>query len=461
VATHPHALVHVDVAVEAARNAQPAWQRTGEPARRELLQRYQQRLRAHREDLALSIALEVGKPLWEARIEVDAMVSKVDLALGEGARFTAEQRIVDLPGEIRYRPLGVLAVIGPFNFPGHLPNGHIVPALLLGNTVVHKPSEKTPSAATWMARCFDEAGLPPGVFDLVQGEAACGQRLTTHAAIDGVLFTGSVAVGRRIVQDNAHRPELLIALELGGKNATLAFDDCDVERCARAVVFAAFATAGQRCSSTSRLIATRGVAGALFARVVELAKGLRIGHPLAGEPFMGPMISEAARAQVLQAQSGARAAGMEPLLAGGPVAVEGHRGYYLAPSISRAPRPDLVIDGYTDAELFGPELALYSVDGPEAAVELANQSRFGLVSAVFTRSTAAFERAASELQVGVVAWNRPTAGASSRLPFGGIKASGNHRPAGILAGTACGYAQGVQLSGPEGGALPTWPGFGG
>jgi succinylglutamic semialdehyde dehydrogenase len=202
------------------------------------------------------------------------------------------------------------------------------------------------------------------------------------------------------------------------------------------------------------------VADALFARVVQLAKGVSIGHPLVGEPFMGPMISDAARAQLLQAQTVARAAGMEALLEGGPVIVDGHRGHYLAPGVSRAPHASLVIDGYTDAELFGPELALYTVDGPDAAVELANRSRFGLVSAVFTRSAEAFEHAASELRVGVVAWNRPTAGASSRLPFGGIKASGNHRPAGILAGTACGYAQGVQLSGPEGGALPTWPGFG-
>jgi succinylglutamic semialdehyde dehydrogenase len=460
VATHTWALAHVDLAVEAARAAQPAWQRAGEPARRELLQRYQQKLRARRDDIALCIALEVGKPLWEARTEVDAMVNKVDLALGEGARFTADARIADLPGEIRHRPLGVVAVIGPFNFPGHLPNGHIVPALLLGNTVVHKPSEKTPSTATWMARCLDEAGVPHGVFNLVQGEAGCGSRLTTHPDIDGVLFTGSVAVGRRIVQDNAHRPELLIALELGGKNATLALDDCDVERCARAVVFAAFATAGQRCSSSSRLIATRAVAEPLFARVVELARGLRIGHPLGDDVFMGPMISEAARAQLLRAQADARGAGMEPLLAGGVVAVEGHRGFYVAPGISRAPAPGFEVEGYTDAELFGPELALYVVEDVDAAVELANRSRFGLVSAVFTRSADSFERAAADLRVGVVAWNRPTAGASSRLPFGGIKASGNHRPAGILAGTACAYAQGVQLAGPDGGALPTWPGFG-
>jgi succinylglutamic semialdehyde dehydrogenase len=459
VGTHLCGIEHVELAVEAARTAQPAWRRAGDDERRAVLQRYKERLRAHREDIAHTLALEVGKPLWEARTEADALVSKVDLALGEGARFTARERIADLPGEIRHRPLGVVAVIGPFNFPAHLPNGQIVPALLLGNAVVHKPSEKTPNTAVWLARCFHEAGLPPGVFNLVQGEAACGQRLCTHPDVDGVLFTGSVAVGQRIVQDNAQRPERLIALELGGKNATLALDDCDIERCARAVVFAAFATAGQRCSSTSRLIATRKVAEPLLARIVDLTLRVRIGYPLGPDVFMGPVISESARANVLQAQAAAHDAGMEPLLCSAPVAIAGHRGHYLSPGVARAPVASFEIDGYSDTELFGPDLAAYVVPDLDAAVELANRSRFGLVAAVFTASSDAFERAADELKVGVVAWNRPTAGASSRLPFGGVKQSGNHRPAGILAGTACAYAQGIQLTAPELGPLPTWPGL--
>jgi succinylglutamic semialdehyde dehydrogenase len=460
VGTHPCALEHVELAVEAARTAQPAWRRAGESARRAVLERYKERLRAHRDDIAHTLALEVGKPLWEARTEADALVAKVDLALGEGARFTAEQRIADLPGEIRHRPLGVVAVIGPFNFPAHLPNGQIVPALLLGNAVVHKPSEKTPNTAVWLARCFHEAGLPPGVFNLVQGEAGCGQRLCTHPDVDGVLFTGSVAVGRRIVQDNAQRPDRLIALELGGKNATLALDDCDIERCARAVVFAAFATAGQRCSSTSRLIATRAVAEPLLARIVELTLRLRVGYPLgADDVFMGPVISESARASVLRAQAVAHDAGMEPLLRSAPLAIQGHRGHYLSPGVARAAVPSLEIDGYTDTELFGPDLAAYVVPDLDAALELANRSRFGLVAAVFTASADAFALAAEELKVGVVAWNRPTAGASSRLPFGGVKQSGNHRPAGILAGAACAYAQGIQLTAAEPGPLPIWPGI--
>jgi succinylglutamic semialdehyde dehydrogenase len=425
-----------------------------------LLVRYQARLRAQRDELALAIALEVGKPLWEARGEVDAMIGKVDLALGEGMRFTQNERLDAVPGEIRQRPLGVVAVIGPFNFPGHLPNGQIVPALLLGNAVVHKPSEQTPSAGIFIARCADEAGFPPGVLNVVQGEAAAGRRLTTHREVDAILFTGSARVGQSIVRDNAHRPEVLVALELGGKNASLALDDCELEATARAVAFSAFATAGQRCTCTSRLVVTRGIAQPLVARIAEIARGLRIGHPLDADPFMGPVISAAARTRLLDATAAARAAGFTSVLEGGAASVAGREGHYLAPSIHRAPSASANVAGYTDDELFAPDLAVYEVDDLDQGIATVNASRFGLTAAVFTSSEAAFEQAARSLRVGVLAWNRPTAGASSRLPFGGVKQSGNHRPAGILAGTTCSHAQGVMLPSPAGAALPTWPGSG-
>ena len=460
VSAHDYAVGQVDAAVAAARAAFPGFRKLGTEARAELLRRYQARLRAHREEIALAIALEVGKPLWEAVTEVDAMAGKVDLSLGEGARFTAGAALANLPGEIRYRPLGVVAVVGPFNFPGHLPNGQIVPALLLGNCVVHKPSEKTPSAAVWIARCMDEAGFPKGAFNLVQGPGESGARLTTHADVDAVLFTGSVSVGRRIARDNADRIERLIALELGGKNAAIVLSDCDLERTARAIAFAAFATAGQRCSSTSRVIASEEIAPRLLERLAEIAGGLRVGYPLEADVFMGPVISEAARNQLVDAQTRARAAGFEPVVAGGAVELAGREGFYVRPAIHRAPAGAPAVPGYSDDELFGPDLAFYTAPDLEAALALANRSRFGLTASVFTGSRAAFERAAEELDVGVLNWNRASAGASGRLPFGGVKQSGNHRPAGILAGAACAYAQGVMLSPePDPGPLPVWPGM--
>jgi succinylglutamic semialdehyde dehydrogenase len=461
-AIHPYARSALHAAVAAARSAWPAWRRLSIEDRAELLRRFQARLRANHAELTRCIAREVGKPLWEAKTEVDAMVAKVDLTLGEGRRFTDDVQLADLPGEIRHRPLGVVAVIGPFNFPGHLPNGHIVPALLLGNCVVHKPSEKTPSAGSWLARCFHEAGLPPGAFNLVQGPGELGALLSSHPDVDGLMFTGSSAVGRRILASQTDRIDRLIALELGGKNASIALDDCDVERTARAVAFSAFVTAGQRCTATSRLIATRGVARALIERISNIADKTRVGYPLGADEasvFMGPVIDEAARARLLAAQAAARAAGFEPVAPGGPYEVADRAGHYVRPAVHVAPKADAMVAGYTDVELFGPDLAVYVVDSPEHAVALANTGWSGLTASVFTASRERFEDALDALRVGVLQWNRASAGASSRLPFGGIRDSGNHRPAGIFAGLACSYAQGVQRAAANE-ALASWPGFG-
>jgi succinylglutamic semialdehyde dehydrogenase len=459
VSIHRHGVAHVDRAVEAARRAFAGWRRLTEPQRAQVLRAYQTRLRAHREEIALAIALEVGKALWEARAEVDSMISKVDLALGEGARFTATESIDALPGEIRYRPLGVVAVIGPFNFPGHLPNGQIVPALLLGNCVVHKPSERTPSAGTWIARCLDEAGLPAGVFNLVQGPAESGRALGIHPGVNAVLFTGSAAVGQQIVRDNAAQPERLIALELGGKNAAIVLDDCDLERTARAIAFAAFATTGQRCSSTSRLIATTAIAEPLIDRIAEIARAIRVGHPLDPDIFMGPLISAQARSRLLAAQSLAERSGIETVVQGGAIEVPGREGFYVRPALRRARSPAQGVAGYSDEELFGPDLCAVVVPDLETAIAIANRSRFGLAASVFSHSRVAFDHAATELEVGVVHWNRSSAGASGRLPFGGAKLSGNHRAAGILTGLTCAYPQAVLLEAPIEGSLPTWPGL--
>ncbi|MDH5675577.1 MAG: aldehyde dehydrogenase family protein [Myxococcales bacterium] len=461
-AIHPHTRAHVDRAIEAARRALPGWRRTPRSEREALLRRYQAALGEHREAIAECIALEVGKPRWEAVAEVSAMVAKVDVMRGEGARFTEDRLVDDLPGEVRHRPLGVLAVLGPFNFPGHLPNGQIVPALLMGNTVVHKPSEKTPGAAVWIARCIEAAGFPPGVFNVVQGEGAAGQALSTHPDIDGVLFTGSAAVGQAIVRDNAWRPHCLVALELGGKNAAIVLEDCDLEATARAIAFAAFATAGQRCTSTSFVIAAPAVEAALSERLCALAAGIRVGHPLHEATFMGPLVSEAALRRVQAAQAQATAAGFERLTGGDPVRVEGHRGHYLRPAIHRAgPGIDTAtLPDYSRQELFAPDLALYRADGAdplERAIELANDTPYGLVASVFTASRQAFERCADALRVGLLHWNRSSAGASGRLPFGGVKQSGNHRPAGVMAAAACSHP--LAILAPAQGAGGRWPGF--
>jgi succinylglutamic semialdehyde dehydrogenase len=459
-AVHACARAALTGAIQAARTAWPSWRRTSIESRAELLRRYQASLRAHHAELANMIAREVGKPLWEAKTEVDAMIAKVDITLGDARRLTDDVRLADLPGEIRHRPLGVIAVIGPFNFPGHLPNGQIVPALLLGNCVVHKPSEKTPTTATIMARCIHEAGFPAGVFNVVQGPGAFGAELASHREVDGVMFTGSPEVGRRILASQGERLDRLVALELGGKNASIALDDCDVERTARAVAFSAYVSAGQRCTATSRLIATPRVRDALVQRIAELARKLRVGHPLAGDVFMGPVISAAALSRLIAAQAAARAAGFQAVVPGGPAEVDGYVGHYARPALHLAPASAASAPGYSDAELFGPDLAVYPAQDEAEAFALANETWSGLTAAVFTASADAFERATDALRVGVLHWNRATAGASSRLPFGGVRDSGNHRPAGAFAGLACVYPLAIQHpTETEKTRLATWPGF--
>lgn len=454
----PWAKAQLDAAIDSARGAFPVWRKLGQAARADLLRKYQAALKAHLDDLTKAISREIGKPLWEAKTEVQAMITKVDVTLGEGASFTKDHRIDDLPGEIRHRPHGVIAVIGPFNFPGHLPNGQIVPALLTGNTVVFKPSDKGPMTAWWMAKCFEEAGFPAGVFNVVQGGVAVAEHLVSHPGIDAILFTGSVPVGQRIVAANAHRPGVLVALELGGKNASLVFDDADLERTVREVAFSGFATSGQRCTATSRIYVTKGIADAFCDRLVAAARSIKVGHPQDDGVFMGPVISEGTRQQLFSAQQKATAGGFEAIVPGGVFEAR-TRGFYVKPAVHRASGAVKNVAGYTDTELFAPDLAVIVVDDVDEAIALANDTTFGLSAAVFTKSAEHFEHAADALRVGVLHWNRSSAGASGRLPFSGIKASGNHRPAGILMGTSCVYPMGVLLPPKAETPLPSWPGI--
>lgn len=440
-----------------ARGALPEWSNQPIAHRVALLEKYRDRLQHHREAIARSIAIEVGKPLWEARQEATALAAKIGITVAEGLGWVADQTLEDIHGRIIHRPLGVVAIVSPFNLPAHLANGLLVPALLMGNTVVLKPSEKAPLSAAWLARCLMEAGLPAGVFSLVQGGSEVAEALTRSPELNGLFFTGSAAVGAAIQKTSIAFPGRLLALELGGKNAAIVLEDADVELAARHTAFGAFVTAGQRCSATSRVFVHRALEPHFSARVVALAKGLQIGAPLANpQPFLGPMITEQSRQRTSAALQRASQEGYEVVLAAEqPTGMP--PGWYLRPSVYRSDGV-LAVEGYTDTELFAPHLSIYPVDDLEEAVALTNTSRFGLVTAVFTASTERFAAAASRLRSGLVHHNRSTAGASSRLPFGGLGASGNMRPAGVLAAQFCCFPQGV-LTTPVKPSLPTWPGF--
>jgi succinylglutamic semialdehyde dehydrogenase len=430
----------VDAAVASARRAWPAWRDATPDARAELLRRFGRAIADDADPLARLIAQEVGKPLWEARSEVAAMVSKVDITLGAGLELVREKSEALAPGQVgrwRAHARGVLAVLGPFNFPGHLVHGHVVPALATGNTVVVKPSERAAAVGQRYAELAARAGFPPGVFNLVQGDGAQGARLALHPELDGVLFTGSWAVGRRILEGTLDQPWKIVALELGGKNGALVCDDADLDAAAFHVAYGAAVTAGQRCSSTSRVFVDRRVADAFLDRLARALASLRIGYPLDDDGFLGPVISAVARERHAAVLRLARQDGAELLVAGGPC--DGpRRGHYVRPTLHRVRALDPA-SRYQREEHFVPDAFACAVDGLDEGIAALEASDYGLVAAVFTRSRERYERVWREARVGVLNWNTSTVGASSKLPFGGVKKSGNDRAAAIASTLYCTY----------------------
>lgn len=431
----------VDAAVLEARVAQRAWARLPLEDRLARMHALKDELARLADPLAERIAREIGKPLWEARTEVAALRSKIDITESEGLALV--RGFVRDGGklECHYRPHGVLAVIGPFNFPLHLSHGHIVPALLTGNAVVYKPSELAPATAQLYAEAFDAAGFPAGVFNMVQGRGPEGAALGTHDDVDGVLFTGSYETGVELARANAHRPGRMLALELGGKNAAIVLNDAPLEKALFDVVFSAFATAGQRCTSVSRLIVERGIAEPFLDALVERAAALRVGSPFQADTFMGPLASQASFDKFQVAQKAAEAEGSRALLPS-QTPDTGRRGHYVGPSIHCVSQPSRE-SRYQGAEIFGPDIAVFTADDAEHACALADATNYGLSAAVYTRTESLFDLFARRLQVGCISWNAPTAGSSSLLPFGGLRNSGNHRPAALFSTLYCTWPQAI------------------
>lgn len=436
----PVRYAHVDRAVEAARQAQPAWASTPLPDRLEAVRRFGAELQARAPDLIKLLGREVGKPAWEAKTEVAALSAKIEITATEGLALV---RDYDLDGgkfSGRFLPLGVLAVLGPFNFPLHLPNGHIIPALLTGNTVVFKPSELTPACAQVYLQAAEAAHLPSGVLNLVQGKARTGADLSSHPDINGVLFTGSSAAGRAITEANLDRPGRMLALEMGGKNAAVVLADAPFDKSVYDVLYSGCVTAGQRCTAISRVVVEKSIAHRFIDALSLRAKSLKVGRPTASDTFMGPLVSQEAFEKFQAAQRDAESE-TEVVLASGKVDV-GVRGHYVSPAVHRVEAVDPT-SRYQREELFGPDLAVYVADDAEHAADIANATDYGLAAAVFTTKETQFEWMARRLRVGVISWNSPSVGSSSRLPFGGLGRSGNLRPAGLFSTLYCVHTQAV------------------
>lgn len=429
---------HVEKACLAAKSAFRAWASKSVSERKEYLLKLKQEFTNRAAEMAECISRETGKPLWETKLEAQALSSKIDITLEHSLKLVSDERIANaLPnveGVIRHKPRGVMAVIGPFNFPAHLPNGHIIPALITGNTIVFKPSDKTPATGQLYAEIIHAAGFPAGVFNLVQGRAQLSRRLVSHADVDGVLFTGSYDVGLKIKQDTMEHYWKLLALEMGGKNTTLVWEDADITKAVYETLIGAYFSTGQRCSCTSKIVLHKSIRDKFLTAFHDAAKKIKIGHW--SEPvFMGPLISEDSMNNYLKFQEVAKREGCELLMRGKALELN-KSGYYVSPSISLVDKfnPNSI---YQKTEIFGPNVAVYTVDNYEEAVEIINSGGYGLVSAVFTKNKSLYETLLIDARVGLLNWNRTTNGASSRMPFGGMGKSGNDRPSGHFAVQYC------------------------
>ena len=429
----------VAAAMAAARGAFPDWSARPLEHRLVMVRAFAKIIEARTDDFVRTISREMGKPFWDSRGEVQAMVGKVEISIrAQTERAGAKQEQTPFGHAVlSHHAHGVLGVFGPFNFPGHLPNGHIVPALLAGNCVVFKPSELTPGVGALMVEAWEAAGLPLGVLNLLQGARETGAALLDAPGLDGVLFTGAAQTGVFIHRKFAGRPEVLLALELGGNNPLIAWPPADPLASANLIVHSAFATSGQRCSCARRLILPVGGAGdAILEALAALATNVVVGPATSiPEPFMGPLVSAVAAERAMKFEAMLVAQGAKPIL---PLRRDGAFVFPGIVDVSGLAAPD--------EEVFGPLLQVHRARDFDHAIEIANATRFGLAGGLLSGDAELWKRVQRKLRVGVLNWNRPTTGASGALPFGGPGLSGSLRPSAFYAADYVAYPVATQMS---------------
>jgi len=430
-------------AVQAACAAFEDWALTPLGERINIIERYRDIIKRDGEALARLISCETGKPFWETKTEAAAVAGKIDTSIRAHEERTGMRETLTgaTRGMLRHKPHGVMAVLGPYNFPAHLPNGHIIPALIAGNTVVFKPSELAPGPGAFIIERMVEAGVPAGVVNLAPGGRETGEALTGADGVNGVLFTGGAKTGIAIHKQFAGRLEVILALELGGNNPLVWWDTDDVDAAAFAVVQSAFLTAGQRCTCARRLILPEGAAGdRAIDALTKLTDRLIIGAPFDDpQPFLGPVISPKAAEGLERAFDQRLEIGGEGLEIGGEairnLSVRDEGGAFVTPGIIDMSRASAA----PDEEHFGPMLQVWRVKDFDAAIARANATKFGLSAGLLSDDKSKWEKFLALSQAGIVNWNRQTTGASGAAPFGGIGASGNHRPSAYYAADYCAY----------------------
>ncbi|MBI4297948.1 MAG: aldehyde dehydrogenase family protein [Chloroflexi bacterium] len=425
----------IEQAVDASVKAYDSWRKTPAPHRANILARAAEALDRKKDEVARSMTREMGKVLKEARGDVQEGIDMLQYSAGEGRRLFGHVTPSELPRKLALAqrvPVGVVAAITPWNFPLAIPTWKLGPALVAGNTVVFKPSQYTPESAYHLAKALEEAGLPPGVMNLVYGPGnEAGTPLIEHPRVDMVSFTGSSAVGQGIGQRCAHLGKRY-HLEMGGKNAIIILEDADIDLALSYIIWSAFGTSGQRCTAASRIIVHKAVIWEVTERVVEATRKLRLGHGLEPETDVGPVVNAEQLEKVqryvkIGIDEGAK------VLCGGQRATEGalSKGYFFQPTIFGDVKPKMRI---AQEEIFGPATAILEISSVEEAVAVNNDTPYGLVTGIFTRDINKALAALEDLSTGIVYINAGTIGAEVHLPFGGTRGTGNgHREAGLAA----------------------------
>ncbi len=419
----------------AAHQALSSWSSLSFEQRAYYVKEFAQQVERNRAQIARLISLETGKPLWESQTEVTAVIGKISLSIQAYQERTGSKETLsaDANACLRFKPQGVVVVLGAFNFPAHLSNGHIVPALLAGNTILYKPSEETPAVAELIMQCWHDSGLPGGVLNCLQGDATCGKTLLSQD-IQGVYFTGSYPTGLHIHQQFSQRPEVIIALEMGGNNPLVIDEISNLNAAVYQTILSTLITAGQRCTCARRVMIPNSHQGDEFLRrFIKTCSSVRVGpFDNQPEPFMGPVISHTQALKHLHAQEKLVEAGGDSLLS---MRLLAEYTGLLSPGVIDMTQ----VKNPPDEEIFAPFVQVYRYDDFEQAIQLANQTRYGLCAGLLSDNETHYQQFYRAIRAGLINWNRPTTGASSSLPFGGVGLSGNHRPSAFFAADYCSY----------------------
>lgn len=412
----------VDAAVQAAKAAYRDWRLTPAPRRGEVLYAVAQLLTERKEELSRLMTQEMGKVLSEARGDVQEAIDMAYYMGGEGRRMMGYTAPVEMPekfGMALRDSVGVVGLVTPWNFPVAVPSWKILPALVAGNCVVWKPSEETPAVAALFVKVFEDAGLPPGVLNLVLGAGEAGNALVSHPDVRVISFTGSTDTGLKVYQKAASLGKK-VCLEMGGKNAILVMDDANLELAAKAITWSAYGTTGQRCTATSRLIVQKGIKPQLIEALIARASELKVGYGIEDGIEVGPLVNQKALEKVERYVGIGRDEGAQVVIGGNRP--DNTHGYFYMPTLFSDVTPTMRI---AREEIFGPVLSVIEVDSLEQAIEVNNSVPFGLSSSIFTENVNAAFRAIRDLTTGIVYINHGTTGAEIQFPFGGTRGTGN------------------------------------